>query len=69
MTDVDLDIARLHIAYAEGTDPVEIVDAVYDAIDAAADPGIFITLIEREQATAAVRSLPPFDPVGPAALG
>ena len=63
MAEVDLDMTRLAAAYAAGADPVAVVDAVYRRIEAAADPGIFITLVDEAGAKAAAAALPPFDPV------
>lgn len=59
---LDLDLARLSQAYADGLTPTEVVREVYRRIAAADDPGIFITLVERERALAAAASLPPFSP-------
>ena len=58
-----LTIDRLHSAYAEGRDPADVVAAVFDAIAAADDPGIFLALVDRGAAEAAARALGPFDPV------
>jgi allophanate hydrolase len=44
-------------------DPVDVVDRVFDCIDAAADPGIFISLADRDRTRAAARPLAPFDPI------
>jgi allophanate hydrolase len=63
MTEIDLDVLRLHRAYAAGQNPVDLIDAVYRRIEAAADPGIFITLVAEADAKAAARALPAFDPV------
>ena len=46
MSEIDLDIERLHAAYAKGVKPIETIDAVYRRIAAVADPGIFITLVD-----------------------
>ena len=59
---LDLDLTRLRQAYADGLAPTEVVREVYRRIAAAEDPGIFITLVEREKALAAAASLPPFSP-------
>jgi allophanate hydrolase len=63
MTEVDLDIGRLHAAYAAGADPSEVVATVYRRLGAAADPGIIIALVDEDAAIAAARALPAFDPV------
>ena len=63
MTEIDLDIARLHKSYAEGRAPADVIAEVYRRIAAANDPGIFIVLIDEAEARAAAAALPPFDPV------
>ena len=63
MTDIDLDIERLHAAYASGRKPVEVIAQVYRKIAAVADPGIFITLTDEAAAKSAAEALPPFDSV------
>lgn len=63
MADIDLDIGRLHAAYAAGRTPAEVIDQVYRKIAAVADPGIFITLTDEAGAKAAAAALPAFDPV------
>jgi allophanate hydrolase len=62
MTGIDLDIAGLHKSYAAGLTPAEVIAAVYARITAAADPGIFIALVDHAKALAAAEALPPFDP-------
>ncbi len=62
MTEIDLDIARLHAAYARGLDPADVMAAVFDRIAAAGDPGIFIALLERSDVAARVAALGAFDP-------
>ena len=59
--DIGFDIAALHQAYAAGADPGAVVDEAYARLAAANDPGIFITLVDRERARAAARALPKFD--------
>jgi allophanate hydrolase len=63
MTDIDLDIERLHAAYAAGRKPAEVIARIYRKIEEIADPGIFITLADETAAKAAAAALPPFDPV------
>lgn len=58
-----IDISSLHASYAKGLDPVEVVDRVFAEIDAANDPGIFISLAARDAVRAVAGALPPFDPV------
>ncbi len=62
MTELDLDIFRLHKAYAAGLSPADMVGFVFGRIAAADDPGIFITLLDREKVLAAAESLGAFDP-------
>ncbi len=62
MADFDFDIGRLHAAYPAGADPADVIDAVYRRLEAAADPGIFIALVDESAAKAAVHALPKFDP-------
>ncbi|HEY0292239.1 MAG TPA: allophanate hydrolase [Hansschlegelia sp.] len=57
LADLPLDLAALRAAYADGLDPVAVVDEVFDRIAALDDPGVFITLADREQARAAARAL------------
>ena len=61
MTDMSLGLAALRKAYAAGQDPVSVIDEVYARIAAAEDPGIFITLVPKEQARAAASALGAFD--------
>ncbi|MEJ0011768.1 MAG: allophanate hydrolase [Bauldia sp.] len=62
MADFELDIGRLHAAYAAGADPAMAIDTVYRRLAAAADPGIFIALVDESAARAAASALPKFDP-------
>ncbi len=55
-------IAALHRRYAAGLDPAEAVAETYRRIEAADDPGIFISLVPEREAVAAARALGPFDP-------
>lgn len=57
------DIRRLHESYAAGEKPAKVVEEVYRRIEEAADPGIFLYLIEKKAALEAVGELGPFDPV------
>ena len=61
MTGINLDIARLHKAYAAGLAPADVIAEVYARIAAADDPGIFIALRDEAEALAATEALPPFD--------
>ncbi|MFZ4809107.1 MAG: allophanate hydrolase [Hyphomicrobiaceae bacterium] len=55
-------IGALHAAYRAGTRPAAIIERLYGEIAAAGDPGIFITLREKDVALAAAERLGPFDP-------
>jgi allophanate hydrolase len=59
---IELDITRLHAAYAGGLSAEQVVREVYERIAAADDPGIFISLVEERAAIDAARALPDFDP-------
>lgn len=63
MGDIDLDIGRLHAAYAAGRKPAEVIEQIYRKIAAVADPGIFIALVDEAAAKATAAALPPFDPI------
>ncbi len=54
---------RLHAHYRAGGLPADVIREAYRRIEAAADPGIFITLVPEAEAIAAAEQLPPFDPV------
>ena len=58
---IPIDIAGLRTAYAHGLDPVAVVDHVYDEIERVADPGIFISLVERKDARKAAQQLAHLD--------
>jgi allophanate hydrolase len=58
-----MDIGGLHAAYAQGLDPARLVDRVFDAIAAADDPGIFISLADRRSVRKAAQKLGDFDPI------
>lgn len=59
---VPLTIPSLHDAYAKGTTPAEIIDQVFDRIEAVADPHIFLCLFDRSDVVAAANALGPFNP-------
>jgi allophanate hydrolase len=48
----DIDLPRLRVAYDSGLSPSELIRAVYRRIEAAADPGIFISLVNESAAVA-----------------
>jgi allophanate hydrolase len=60
--DIPIDIRGLHEAYARGLDPLDVIDRVFEAIEKADDPGIFISLADRRSARKAAQKLGRFDP-------
>ena len=60
--EIATDIRGLLDAYARGLDPAQVVGHVLDAIEAAGDPGIFISLVDRKVARKAAQRLGRFDP-------
>ncbi len=64
MSEIDLTISSLHAAYASGLSPSDMVGAVHACIEAAGDPGIFITLIDEDAVRQAAADLGAFDPAG-----
>ena len=65
MTDIALTIPALRAAYAAGIPVSRVVAQVYDRIAQVGDPGIFITLIPKDEVLAAARELGPYDPTRP----
>jgi allophanate hydrolase len=63
MSGPHFDIASLHQAYAAGTTVDDMLDAAFDRLQAASDPGIFLHLATRADLSAAALALGPFDPV------
>jgi allophanate hydrolase len=62
-SDVSLDRARLHAAYAAGSlRPEQVVALVHRRLAALDDPGIFIHLVPQAAAEAVAAALPAFDP-------
>jgi allophanate hydrolase len=59
MKDLSLDFHSLSHAFANGLSAVDLVDIVFDRIEACGDPGIFITRADRESVRAAARALGP----------
>lgn len=57
LAELVFDLPSLAKAYAEGLDPVAVVDEAYDRLEAWNDPGIFISMVDRETARAAARAL------------
>ncbi len=55
-------IAELHSGYAGGREAADVIAETYCRIEAASDPGIFITLVPRERAFASLNVLGTFDP-------
>jgi allophanate hydrolase len=60
--EIPTDIRGLRDAYGRGLDPVQVVEHVFDAIEAAGDPGIFISLVDRKVARKAAQKLGRLDP-------
>lgn len=56
------EIKNLLSAYANGLDPLQVVDEVYRRIQVANDPGIFLHLFDQEAVLLEVRKLGPFVP-------
>jgi len=65
LSELSFDLVSLGAAYAEGLDPVAVVDEVFARIERAGDPGIFISLFDREAVRARARALGPRDPARP----
>jgi len=63
VSDLAFDIDSLHAAYAAGVSPRAVVEIVFQRIAAAADPGIFIHLADRDALAREAAKLGPFDPV------
>ncbi|MEZ5852913.1 MAG: allophanate hydrolase [Hyphomicrobiaceae bacterium] len=59
--EIPFDILGLKAAYARGLAPVDVIARVYDRIARVADPGIFITLADRNKVLDAARALVPQD--------
>ena len=62
MSALKTDIATLHKSYSEGLSAVSVIDAVFEQIEAASDPGIFISTVNIDTARAAAKALGAFDP-------
>ena len=60
-----LDLATLRQAYAAGCDPVDVIADVYRRIEAASDPGIFLSLVPQEKAVAMAQALGAYDAAKP----
>jgi allophanate hydrolase len=65
IADLSLDLGTLRAAYAGGLTPREVVEEVFRRIDAAADPGIFLSLADRDRLLAAAAALGQHDPGRP----
>jgi allophanate hydrolase len=55
----DAEISRLLADYRHGSKPVDMVDAAFAAIEETGDPGIFLTLVDPDDARAAAKALDP----------
>jgi allophanate hydrolase len=58
------EIADLHASYAKGVAATSVIDEVLRRIAVVNDPGIFISLLSREQLVCQIQGLGEFDPVG-----
>ena len=65
MTDLPFDVARLRAAYADGLSPVEVVTMVFERLEAAADPGIFIHVGDKTTLIAEAAALGSYDAAKP----
>jgi len=63
MSELPFDLHSLHQAYEAGLSPATVVETVFQRIAAAADPGIFIHLADREALLGEAAALGPFNPV------
>ena len=61
MTDLPFDIRSLRAAYAGGTTPAEIIEMVFARIAVVNDPGIFITLGDKDALLAQAKALGAYD--------
>lgn len=61
LTELSFDIAALRAAYAAGATPQAVIAEVYRRIEAAGDPGIFISLRDEADVAAEAGALPAFD--------
>lgn len=59
---LQFDIASLHAAYRSGLAPARVIEEVWRRIGVVDDPGILISLEDRERLTQAAASLGGFDP-------
>lgn len=63
MIDIPFDMNSLHHAYASGTHVSEIIAECYRRIEEAADPGIFLQLVDQDAAQEEAKKLGAFNPV------
>ncbi|MEP6827107.1 MAG: amidase family protein, partial [Aestuariivirga sp.] len=61
--EIHFDIQSLHVAYAKGTKPSEMIETILQRITASNDPGIFIHLASRQELMSEVEKLGVFDPL------
>ncbi|RTL65245.1 MAG: allophanate hydrolase [Hyphomicrobiales bacterium] len=55
--EIPLDLAGLKRAYARGLSPAAVIEDIYDTIERVADPGIFITLLDKKKVLKTAQSL------------
>lgn len=61
LKNLPFDLTSLRNAYAEGVDPVAVVDEVFDRLETVNDPGIFIHLCDRESLRNEAAALGPYN--------
>ena len=65
MNQIPLTIPSLRKVYQNGTTPADIIEQVFDKIDEVNDPGIFITLFDKDALLEDAKQLGEFDPSKP----
>ena len=63
MTFSKITIDSLHATYRDGGSCLEVIESSFERISIISDPGIFITLIEKDSIVAEVNALGDFDPI------
>ena len=63
MTSSKITIDSLHSTYRNGGSVIEVIESLFKRISTISDPGIFITLIEKDVIIAEAKALGNFDPV------
>ncbi|MFK7871214.1 MAG: allophanate hydrolase [Roseobacter sp.] len=65
LSNLPFTINALREAYAAGTRPADVIDEIFNRLDAVGDPGIFIFLRDREDLVAEANALGEYDPSAP----